>query len=245
MNLSKTIWSKADLHMHSDYSDGGHDIRTMLAHIAENTDLKIIAITDHDCIDGALEAQRLAPEYDLETIMGQEVTTNRGHLLVLFIRDLIPAGFSIPETVDLVHAQGGLAILAHPFDRICNSPMRHRPHPTFADWESFNLDGLEALNGCQVDPKANGRSAVLGKRLGLAMTGGSDAHHKDVIGKTYTLFPGESPADLRRALEERTCIAAGRRWTAAEYMGWLRYSLIPRTWRSLRRPFPAPYAEPV
>jgi predicted metal-dependent phosphoesterase TrpH len=151
-----------------------------------NTDLKVLAFTDHDCITGALQAHRLASAYGLEVAVSQEVTTARGHLLALFIESLIPAGLSIPETVERVHAQGGVAILAHPFDRVCNSPMRHWPRPTMADWRSFQLDGLEAINGAQIDPTANPRSMALVRTLGLAQTGGSDAHHKEVIGVAHT-----------------------------------------------------------
>jgi len=43
----------ADLHIHTVYSRDA----------AESARLDIVAITDHDCIDGALEAQELAPAY--------------------------------------------------------------------------------------------------------------------------------------------------------------------------------------
>ena len=229
-------YSKADLHLHSAYSDGGHDIPTMLAHIAYHTDLRVVAITDHDTIAGALVARRLAPQYGLEVIVGEEISTSRGHLLALFIEERIPPGLSIPETVRRVHAQGGLAILAHPLDRLCNSPMRHWPRPTLADWINFGVDGLEALNGCTLDPLAQMRATVLGRALGLALTGGSDAHHKGAIGAAYTLFPGTTAADLRRALERHTCLAAGRRWRLGEYWGWVAKSMLPRTFGVHLRP---------
>ena len=245
----ETLWSKADLHLHSFYSDGAHDIPAILAHVAEHTDLKVLAFTDHDCITGALQAHRLAPAYGLDVVVSQEVTTARGHLLALFIESLIPAGLSIPETVERVHAQGGVAILAHPFDRVCNSPMRHWPRPTMADWRSFQLDGLEAINGAQIDPTANPRSMALVRTLGLAQTGGSDAHHKEVIGVAHTLFPGSTAADLRAALVAGTTVAAGRGWCWADYVNWFKKSLIPRTvgrpWRPRPLPQPSFAAQPL
>ncbi|MHB0858966.1 MAG: CehA/McbA family metallohydrolase [Anaerolineae bacterium] len=224
-----TVWSKADLHVHSSYSDGADSIPDILEHTTRHTDLKVIAITDHDCIQGALEAQYLAPRYGVHVVVGQEVTTNRGHLLALFIRERITPGLSIGETVEWVHAQGGVAILAHPLDRICDSPMRHRPWPRHEDWVAFGLDGVEGLNGCQIDPAANHRALQMGKVLGCALTGGSDAHHRQVIGVAHTLFPGSSPADLKRALIEATSLPSGRRWRRSEYFGWAARSLIPRT----------------
>ena len=237
--LPDTVWSKADVHLHTRNSDGSDSVRELLGYVSENTDLRVIAVTDHDCVTGAHEARLLAPRYGLEVVVGQEVTTNRGHLLALYVEKLVQAGLSIPETVDAIHAQGGIAILAHPFDRICNSPMRHWPNPRLADWRSFRLDGLEAINGCQVDPRANSRALELGKLLGLTLTGGSDAHHRAVVGVAYTLFPGRTAADLRHSLEEGTTVAAGRRWSIKEYSGWLAKSFLPRTWRNLGQPVPA------
>ncbi len=236
------VWSKADLHIHSSCSDGSHSILEILTHVADNTPLKVIAITDHDQIEGALEAQRLAPRYRIEVVVGEEVSTQRGHLLALFINKLIPPGLSIPETVKRVHAQGGLAVMAHPLDRLCNSPMRHWPHPTWDEWSSFGLDGLEALNSSQLDPWADSRARAYGHKLGLALTGGSDAHHKGVIGVGHTLYPGTTAADLRCALEQKTSLAGGSRWGVQGYLKWLTMSFLPRTlhlpWRSSPLPYP-------
>jgi predicted metal-dependent phosphoesterase TrpH len=54
----KTVWSKADIHVHTTYSDGHADVDEVLEHAAQYTDLRVIAITDHDTIEGALEARR-------------------------------------------------------------------------------------------------------------------------------------------------------------------------------------------
>jgi len=243
--LNSIPWSKADLHVHSTHSDGGHDIRTILEHTALSTDLRILAITDHDTIDGALEARRLGPRYGVEIVVGEEVTTSRGHVLGLFLRERVVPGLSIPETVAEIHAQGGIAVLAHPFGRICNSPMRHRPRPTPEEWRAFGLDALEGINGSQLDPLANPRARALAAALRLAMTGGSDAHHKDVVGVAYTLFQGTTAAELRRAIEQRACIPCGRRWRPREYLGWLTMALVPRALHLTRVPPPMPLPEPL
>jgi predicted metal-dependent phosphoesterase TrpH len=244
-NSLTQVWSKADLHTHSAHSDGAHDVRSMLAYVADRTDLKIVAVTDHDVVEGALWAEQMAPRFGLQVVVGEEVSTTRGHLLALFIHERIAPGLSLPETVARVHAQGGLAIQAHALDPFTNSPMRRWPLPTLADWRSFNLDGLETLNASQLDPLAHWRGTRLGRILGLPMTGGSDAHHKGALGTAYTLFPGSTVADLRCALQQGTCCAAGRRWNATEYANWVAFSFAPRQipflahLRSAAVPFPA------
>lgn len=230
------LWSKADLHVHSLYSDGADDIPSILTHVRDHTDLRIIAITDHNCIAGALEAATLAPRYGIQVVIGEEINTDRGHLLAYFLQQRIPAGLSIHQAVQAVHEQGGVAVLAHPFDRVCDSPLRHWPRPTLDDWRGYGLDGLEGINGSMVDPTANPRSQAMARRLGLTATGGSDAHHKEVIGVAHTLFAGHTVFDLRRALLSGTALPSGRRWKAGEYLAWAHEAFLPRMWRALRGP---------
>lgn len=72
----------AELHMHTIYSyDGTASIPAVLAR-AKQVGLDVIAITDHDEINGALKAFDLAPQFDIEVIPGIEVTTAEGDLLL-------------------------------------------------------------------------------------------------------------------------------------------------------------------
>ena len=45
--------SKADLHIHSTYSDGLDSIPQILDYVEQQTDLDLIAIADHDDVRGA------------------------------------------------------------------------------------------------------------------------------------------------------------------------------------------------
>ncbi|MFO3797223.1 MAG: PHP domain-containing protein, partial [Anaerolineales bacterium] len=54
----------ADLHIHSIYSvDGAITISAILNYVASRTNLNVIAITDHDEIAGALQAEKMAHHY--------------------------------------------------------------------------------------------------------------------------------------------------------------------------------------
>jgi len=231
--VSQTHWSKADLHIHSILSDGGNTIRDILAHAATATQMDVIAITDHDRIDGAQEAQQLGARYGLDVIVGEEVTARQAHVLAYFLRERVASGMSIAETTAAIHEQGGIAVLAHPYDRVCPTPISWRHRPTSAEWRGFGLDGIEGLNGSQVDPTSNPKALALGARLGHTMTGGSDAHHKEVIGRTYTLFPGVNAADLHVALLNHKTLPAGQGWSLRDYAGWARKAFLPRVWRAV------------
>ena len=101
--------SRADLHLHSTYSDGIPTIEQILKHTEFHTDLEVIAITDHNVIDGSLRARDLwaRGSYRFDFIVGEEVSTNEGHLLALFIEKHIPSHLSMEQSIDLIHNQNG------------------------------------------------------------------------------------------------------------------------------------------
>jgi predicted metal-dependent phosphoesterase TrpH len=98
----------ADLHIHTIYSrDGLNAVSAVLKYAADHTPLDVIAITDHDQIKGALEAQEIARAYGLDVIAGSEITTDEGHLLALFIHKQIPSRLSLIDSLLRVGEQGG------------------------------------------------------------------------------------------------------------------------------------------
>ncbi len=115
-----TGYSKADIHLHTTYSDGTATVPELLAAVAR-ADLQVIAVTDHDTIAGALEARRLAPRYGVEVIVGEEVSTREGHLLALFLEAPLPPGRPLAETAAAARAQGALLIAPHPFGMLVGS----------------------------------------------------------------------------------------------------------------------------
>jgi len=108
-------WGKADLHIHSDHSDGLARIPEIMDHVQENTDLDVIAITDHNTIEGSLFARSLEDMYDFEVVVGEEISSNSGHIIGLFIEEHIPAGLSAGETISRINDQDGVAMIPHPF----------------------------------------------------------------------------------------------------------------------------------
>src|SRR5881392_4120356 len=82
---------RADLHMHSTYSDGLATIEQILHQVQHHMHLDVIAITDHDVIEGALRARDLwaRGRYRFDFVVGEEVSTNEVHMLALFIQKRI------------------------------------------------------------------------------------------------------------------------------------------------------------
>ena len=139
---------RADLHMHSTYSDGTATIQQVLQYAQQQTNLDVIALTDHDVIDGALRAHDLwsKGQYRFDFIVGEEISTRSGHLLALFIEKRIQPGLSMEESIDLIHAQGGLAIVAHPLNQIFRHSCPRYVLDRIKASESVWLDGIETWN---------------------------------------------------------------------------------------------------
>jgi predicted metal-dependent phosphoesterase TrpH len=196
------------------------------------TDVNVIAITDHDRIEGGLRARDLAQRHGLHVVVGEEVSTTGGHLLALFIERRIPPGLGVEETIAEIHGQGGLAVAAHPYDLISRGLLS----PGSRRWTdeallALQLDGLETLNGSLVRHVANVRAESLAQRLGLTPVAGSDAHHLSVIGRAYTAFPGHTAEELRQAIISGTTLASGESWRCRQYLSWICGCFIPRTIR--------------
>ena len=204
-------WSAADLHMHTTASDGVATPEMVLDWVCTRTDLKVIAITDHNTNAAGLEAAELASRggYPVEVIVGQEVESSDGHILGLWTPNLVRPGMSAADTVAAIHAQGGLAIAAHAFaPRFWAHVGLARGNRTV--YGNVPYDGIEIANSTPLLFLANwiARFYWLAHRERFACTGGSDAHILPAIGTSRTLFPGETAADLRTALEERLTRAA-------------------------------------
>ena len=84
-----------DLHVHSDKSDGSMSPAALTAYAAQKG-LRAYALTDHDTVDGLVEAMEAARQFpDLEVIPGIELSTEyKGrdiHIVGLYIRYEDPA----------------------------------------------------------------------------------------------------------------------------------------------------------
>ena len=193
----------ADMHIHSLYSDGTSRIVEILEHVEHRTLLDVVAITDHERIDGAQRAAELhaGRGYSFDLVVGEEVTTRSGHLLALFLRERLRPLRPLEETLIAVHEQGGVAIPAHPMSRLTLSIGRASfrriaddPRP------GVHFDAVELLN-----PSGAGRSGGaalrrLTEEARLPGVGNSDAHVLEAVGSAVTRFAGHTAEEYRAAL---------------------------------------------
>ena len=115
-----------DLHCHTSASFDCLSAPAAVVRAAASRGLTHLAVTDHETVDGALEARDAARTQapDLTVIVGEEVRTREGDLIALYIERAVPRGLSVTETIAAVREQGGLIGVPHPFDRYRGSLLR-------------------------------------------------------------------------------------------------------------------------
>ena len=214
-----------DLHVHTNYSKDGESCIEDILRAAEAAGLDAIAITDHDSVDGAKRALAL-PSGSVLVIPGIEVSTKQGHLLVLGVTEMIPAGLDVIDTVNIARRMGALLILPHPYHIWRHGVARRKKAGMMV------VDAVEGFNSRYIVGSANNKAARIAKRLGKPCVGGSDAHHAKFVGfgRTYVDAEKNVPAILD-AIRAGKVSCGGKKTPLRTYT---RQSLS-NTWRKIKR----------
>jgi predicted metal-dependent phosphoesterase TrpH len=208
--------------MHTTSSDGWPTPHELVDHAARRAKLDVIAVTDHDTIEGALRAREYAAKRArFQVIVGEEVSSRDGHIVALFLERRVRPGMSAAATVHAIHDQGGLAIAAHPFWRTQRRTRTGLVHGVGWLAAELDFDAIEVENATPGFYLFNQLAHRLNLGLGAAELGCSDAHILDAVGRAFTEFPGKTPEALRAAIESRATAARRRRYRA---VGLVRYA---------------------
>src|SRR5258708_10333302 len=170
-----TGYSRDDIHMHTNLGDGWASPARV---IEESTrqGLRLIAITDHDHIEGAKRVEELLAQQNsaLQMITGVEVSTRQGHLLGLFVKKAPQALRSVEESIDAIKEQGGLVIVPHPFGRLVPSLSRAKIETLLA--KGYTIDGIEVFNPTPANSAMRPAVRAANQEWKLAETGSTHAH---------------------------------------------------------------------
>lgn len=192
---------KLDLHVHSKRSPDGVMTLEEIVNLAKTRGLSGAGICDHD-----LTLTQVPEFQDFLLIPGVEVSTQFGHLLGLFLTAPVETK-DFFDAVSAIHAQGGLAVLAHPFERSRDGSRLVPILPL--------LDGMEVWNS-RADRKihnANDLARSFAQAHRLRPFGGSDAHRPQEVGRGVTAAEAEALTlqAAKAALLAGSCAVSGRR----------------------------------
>ena len=169
-----------NFHVHTNYSSDGFNSFAKLFHHAKKNSIDVLAITDHDRIDGAtdfvkwLQAKK---KTGLQIIIGEEVTCSDGtHIIGLFLKNAIAAKTPL-DVVKEIKQQGAFVYFPHPQrkDGILNSASCEAALPWGDFYECFNAKINNDFNEQATDK--------LSMHTHLKPLGGSDAHYNYDIRK--------------------------------------------------------------
>lgn len=187
---------KFDLHLHTKYSFDCTSRPEKIMKIAKKRGMDGIAVTDHENIRGWSHMIKVAKNFDLMLVLGEElrIRDNNGsyEILGLFLNDRIKTR-DIDEIVDQIKEQGGIACLPHPFD-----PFKARFNNR--DYLAKKIDAVEVFNARCPLPIFNEKALTFAKRHKLGMTAGSDAHTEQEVGRAYVEADVNDLDDLKQAI---------------------------------------------
>lgn len=183
-----------EFHCHTIYSkDGLTDLKSLLA-ACQRKNIDRVVVTDHNTIEGALLAKQMAPD---RVIVGEEIMTQAGELLGIFVSKPIPQGLTAFETIELLREQGAFISVSHPFDSLRSG------HWKLADLLSIlpMVDAIETFNARCLLPGFNHKALTFAHLHGVPGTVGSDAHTAREIGRATLYLPEfHHPESLRAVI---------------------------------------------
>jgi len=196
---------KIDLHCHTYYSHDAISSPEQLIKQALKCGLDGIAITDHETTAGWDEAIKAGERLKAKIILGQEIKTNQGDILALFITKQINGKNKDPKwVINEIKKQGGLAIIPHPY---------HFPESFKENLDQYIdlVDGIEVFNSRLPFSTPDKKAFDFTKKNNLIMTSGSDAHYYRGVGKAYTECEANSLEEFKNALENKKSLPKGKK----------------------------------
>jgi hypothetical protein len=218
-----------DLHMHTDHSgDCATPVEVLLASAREQG-LGAIAVTDHNEISGALEAKAQGPAAGVKVIVGEEVkTASEGEVIGLFIKEKIPRGLTLAETIAEIKRQGGIVYVPHPFDRMHSVP----------DYENLlkvldEVDAIEVFNPRVAINAFNDEAVRFAAKYRVIAGAGSDSHVAQGLGSVrIRMRDFDGPQEFMQSLRDAEILT---RPSSLLYVQALKFLQTRATPRSARR----------
>lgn len=160
-------------HFHTYHSVDSNLIPREIVDFAVQNKIDILAPTDHSTIRGSRDIRELAQQHGIETIIGAEYNSDHGDIIGLFLQDDAYSR-NADEIIKEIHAQGGLAVLPHPY---------RSHHLTDEFLNSF--DGIEVFNA-RLSEQLNRLASELAAMLKKPAFYGVDAHLREELGLVVT-----------------------------------------------------------
>ncbi len=206
---------KANLHVHSNNSDGIHFPRFIVAY-AKHKNIKVLSITDHNEIIGTIKAEKYAEKAGIIFFPGIELTfTIKGlpyELLAYFyeiqeIKDFykeyrynngfIPHFKNVSEVIKIIKKYKGAVVAPHPFGRKGILRGLHN--------KEINIDAIEVINAFTGESRNIKAQEHIEKDNKVLKFGASDMHFFPAdMGKIFTEISSNKTINKKEIWENIT-----------------------------------------
>lgn len=171
-------------HVHTTFSKDGLLTPHEVVNYCREKNIAAVSICDHNEIDGAINAEKIAAGNPL-VIIGEEIKTSEGEIIGLFLKEKIESSLSLLQTIQEIRRQGGLVLLPHPGDPVRHSAInKHRAEAIIGE-----VDIVEAFNSRNIFPTGNRLGLNLVKCYAKAAVAGADAHTRSELSAAINILP--------------------------------------------------------
>src|SRR5690606_38384238 len=172
-----------DMHSHTMWSGDSTTTPEEIEEAVVDSGIDVLCVTDHNATAGAHE---LAERLPCRVVVGEELRTQLGEIIGLFLTERIPFGVAPREAARRIRDQGGVVYIPHPFD-----PMRANLRAEVIDELVAEglVDVMEVRNGKTSLEHLNREAAEYAAAHGLLAGAGSDAHVPAALGAVYVEMP--------------------------------------------------------
>jgi predicted metal-dependent phosphoesterase TrpH len=186
--------TRLDLHLHTRFSgDSTISPKLVVEQLHAHPFIKAVAITDHNTLQGYVEARKLASSYqDITIISGIEVSTHHGDLIMLGVEEKPSYASTVWEVVDFAKARAGAIVIPHPY----------RINGLGDLAEKIPADAIEIINPTAT-VRENKMAQELAKIRNLPGVSGSDAHAPLQMWTAYTeVVAGPDIDEILKAIKK-------------------------------------------
>ncbi len=149
-------------------------------------------------------------------------------MIGLFIKEKIPRGLSLPETIAEIRSQGGLVYVPHPFDRMHSVPDYEHLLANLAE-----IDAIEVFNPRVAIGAFNDEAARFAAKYRIVAGAGSDSHVAQGLGSVrIRMRDFDGPAEFLQSLRDADILTRPSSLLYVQALKFLQTRARPRSARS-------------